>query len=310
MIPRAVAGALDYAWALGGAVVIAGGTGGVEAWSMTSGERLPGLPNTGPAATVATDPAGTVLLVGGATGTVTAIDFARRMTLWQKAAHTGEVSSVVVGPGGRRAASGGEDAVLRVWDMTTGESLRSIATQNGRVRNLAFDSKSARVAATGYWRTRMWDLDRPADPPRDFGSSEGMTDLHISPDDHLLSTTNGVTGLVRVWDLGADPRTDHWLGEGAAVTGLSLTADAGSIVDAELNGTLSIRHPGSSAAASLLRTGARVSALAISGDGRWIATVGEPGTGASGMAAPRERPSVCPKSVPRGPRSSRKRTSD
>ena len=51
-------------------------------------------------------------------------------------------------------------------------------------------------------------------------------------------------------------------------------------MSASSDGSVSVWHPGATPAASSLRAAANVSALAVSQNGQWLATVGLPGTAA------------------------------
>ena len=94
------------------------------------------------------------------------------------------------------------------------------------MRNLAFTPDGATLAAAGLWRARTWDVKDASSPPRNFGGSEGITDVHFGADGRVLATCNGSSGQVRLWDLAADSRTDRWSGHAGPVTGLAVGADA------------------------------------------------------------------------------------
>ena len=279
-IPAAVPSLEDLAIA-GGAQAVTVAPGGVlQVWSLSSGQVVADFSKmTAGAAVVAADPSGTLVFAGGSDGTVTAIDIARRTRLWQGNAHQGGVISVAMGPGGRTVASGGLDGLVHLWNGATGERVRTIATENGSVRNLAFDRSGTKLAAAGQWRTLLWDLADPPRPPRSFGGAEGMTDVDIRPNLRSLVTCHGASGLVRLWDLVADARTDAWAGHGGPVTGLAIGADGRSIFSGGADGQVSMWRPGQAGHVSL-RSGARMGALAVSDNKRWFVSVGHPGTAA------------------------------
>ena len=280
-IRQAAPGLVDLAIAAGGAQAVTAAAGRVQVWSLATGQ--PGQDVSGHAAkviTVAANPNGTLVVAGGDDGMVTAMDVERGTRLWRIQAHEGQVNSLAVHPGGRIVASGGADGFLHLRAAGSGELQRTIATENGRVRNIAFTADGATLAAAGLWRARTWDLRNTSSPPRNFGGSEGVTDVHFGADGRVLATCNGSSGQVRFWDLAADSRADHWAGHSGAVTGLAVSADARSVVSASSDGTVSAWHPGATAPAPSLRAAANVSALAVSQNGQWLAIVGLPGTAA------------------------------
>jgi WD40 repeat protein/predicted Ser/Thr protein kinase len=277
----------DIAIAGGGAHAVTAAAGGaLQAWSLATGELVTDFSQLATrSSVVAADPAGTLVVAGNYEGTLTAVDVGKRVRRWQVRAHDKQVVSIAVDPKARVVASGGTDGLVRLWDAATGEQLRTIPTENGSVRNLAFDGTGRHLAAAGQWRTKLWDLEDPAQPARSFGSAEGMTDVDVSADQRLVATCHGASGLVRLWDLTADARTDHWAGHKEAVTGLAVGGGGRSVFSTSVDGTVSMWQPGRAERASLLRAGARVSGLAISGDDRWLVSVGHPGTAAAWTVA-------------------------
>jgi len=271
----------DFAIAGKGAQAVTVAPGGVlQVWSLATGEMVADLSAVARGAGfVAADPAGSLVVTGGNDGTVIAVDIERRSRLWHAQGHDSQVISLAIGPNARVVATGATDGLVHLWDAATGTRLRTIATENGSVRNLAFDARGAKLAAAGQWRTRVWDLEAPLQPAVNFGGAEGMNGLDVRPDARYVATSHGASGLVRLWDLGADARTRHWAGHSGPVTGLALGADAQSFFTAGLDG-ISMWRSELPAPGVSLQSGGRVSGLAVSADRRWIVSVGHPGTAA------------------------------
>src|SRR5262249_947754 len=73
--------------------------------------------------------------------------------------HTADASALAWTPDGRRLASGGFDATIRIWDAATGRQTLSIAAPDGGVLGLAWSPDGRRLAA-GNWREQtvtVWD---------------------------------------------------------------------------------------------------------------------------------------------------------
>ena len=68
-------------------------------------------------------------------------------------------------PDGRRALSGSEDNTLRLWDLATGETLRTLEGHTTWVIAVAVLADGSR-ALSGSWDNtlRLWDLATGADP--------------------------------------------------------------------------------------------------------------------------------------------------
>jgi WD40 repeat protein/serine/threonine protein kinase len=280
-IPKVVSSLVDLAIADGGARAVTVAPAGIlQVWSLVTGQLEADFSTLTPGVmAAATDPTGTLLLAGARDGVVTAIDMARRAKLWQAHAHRNEAISVSVGPNGRVVASGGTDTLVQLRDGATGQLLRTIASENGTVRNLAFDRSGTKLAAAGQWRTKLWDLSDPSIPPRDFGGGDGTTDLDIHPGMRFMATCRAPE-RVRLWDLTADPSTDRWRAHTGGVTGIAVGADGTTVFSGGVDGKLSIWKAGQSTPRLSDTTGGRIGQLALSDDKRWLVSSGHPGTAA------------------------------
>jgi WD40 repeat protein len=71
----------------------------------------------------------------------------------------GPVYGVSLAPDGRKAASGGADNGIYLWDITTGKEIRRLDGHAGRVWTVAFAPDGRRLASGGFDNNiRLWDL--------------------------------------------------------------------------------------------------------------------------------------------------------
>jgi eukaryotic-like serine/threonine-protein kinase len=275
-VPTAVPEMLDLALAADGVhVLTVGRSEGVQVWSLATGQLVTSFEGLRGVVTVAASPGGALVVAGTSDGLLAAWDLTRQRLLWKVRERESAIRAVAIDPRGQSVASGSFDGLVDLWNPVSGEHQRTLRFDSGILNNLAYDASGAKLAAAGFFRTRIWDLERSSNPPQDLGGSEGNTDVHLRPDGQaLVSCSAGPTGPVRLWDLVADARTDHWTAHAGRVTGLAVAADAQWLVTAGLDGVSKWR-PGQVARARSI-VGAQVNALAESRSGRWLATVGEP----------------------------------
>lgn len=111
--------------------------------------------------------------------------------------HRSTIYSVSLSPDGRTLASGGEDSVIRVWDVESGGLLRTLKGHKGTVRTVAFDPVGRVLASSGSdGRVLVWDAQSDNLLRTLKGSdSWGMT---FDPTGRFLA--GGGNGTVMLWD--------------------------------------------------------------------------------------------------------------
>jgi WD40 repeat protein len=102
-------------------------------------------------------------------------------------------------PDGEHFATGGEEGVIRTWDVKTGHRIQQLPPQGGRVDALAYDrSGTSLAAAIRGNRAFVWRLDAPGTPLR-LSQPDNVVDIAFSPGGTLVVTSSD-TGAARVWD--------------------------------------------------------------------------------------------------------------
>jgi WD40 repeat protein/predicted Ser/Thr protein kinase len=153
----------------------------VWVWDASSGERLRGLQGHKGAVGAAAAPIDPFPGVP---------DFYQRPRL---------VWGVAFSPDGKRLASAGSDATVRVWEVDTGKELHTLKGHAGAVLGVAFSRDGKRLASAGADATvRVWDAttgDELLTLKGHVGPVRGVT---FSPDGKRLASA-GDDATVRVW---------------------------------------------------------------------------------------------------------------
>lgn len=191
------------------------------------------------------------------------------------ARHDGALTVLRVLPDGRRAVSGGEDATVRVWDLQTGLTERTLLGHRAAIAALAVTQTGRIVSGSrdGWvllWKQDWSGFDRVAE------LDDGLSDATVTPDGRVV-LASGYDGTLHLRRLDADLAAPPLQLPGHDDT-LTAIATVGNALAVTTSFDRSVRV-WSLADATELRTRrgdilARIRSLAVSPDGK-IAALGD-----------------------------------
>lgn len=193
--------------------------------------------------------------------------------------HTGSVTNVTISLDGKRAATTGEDATVRIWEMPSGKQIKSI-TLPAAARCLAF-SPSGRRLVTGDGRglVMVHEIDKE-DPPRTISFGQAAIEyVTFGPDGRRVGVASG-DGYVRVWivdgqDAGTIPRT---LGSpNQPIVAAAISPDGQFVAYALQNQTVKLANldTGKETGVFLSKTQiGKIESMVFSGNGNYVITGG------------------------------------
>ncbi len=109
--------------------------------------------------------------------------------------HTAEVNSVAFSPDGRYALSGSYDQTLKLWEVETGEEVRTFKGHSAPVYSVAFSPDSRYVlSGSSDGTTRLWEVDSGDELA--LLMTIGEKDWFVTaPDGRFDGTTEGMKAL-------------------------------------------------------------------------------------------------------------------
>ena len=113
--------------------------------------------------------------------------------------HTGEVYSVAFTPDGNWLASGGNDGIVKIWEVNTAHCLQSFRAHRGRIFKVLFHPTQPLLMSAGSdGTTRIWDIATFRCLHTLIGHAGWIFSAAFSHDGRYLAT--GSDGEIKLWD--------------------------------------------------------------------------------------------------------------
>ena len=267
----------------------------VRLWRLSDGKLARIIRHPEAVTSVAFSPDGQWLVSGSYDGAARLWRLGDGMLARTLKGHTGTVWSVAFSPDGQRVATSGEDKTIRLWRASDGALLSTLKGHTLNVWSVVFSPDGRLVGSGSFDKTiKLWRADTGALVRTLAGSGEAVTHIDFSPDGQLLASASD-DKLIRLWRVsdgrpirslaGSDhvyavafSRDGQWLASGGRARGNLATLWQQFFGNRLLGGN------GKTARLWRVSDGALqqelsghsddVWAVALSPDGKWLATAG------------------------------------
>jgi len=186
--------------------------------------------------------------------------------------HTDFIFEVDISPDGKYLATGSVDRTARLWDLATGETIRTFSGHTGAIDGLAFSPDGKTLITGGDQTVRLWDVATGEELQVFSGHTAGVGDVEFSPDGQSIISSSG-DQTARIWDV-ASGQTLHVLtGHSSYLTRVTYSPDGKYVLTSSGDDTARLWDTATGDEVRIFTGHSEdVSAIAYSPDGQYIAT--------------------------------------
>jgi WD40 repeat protein len=192
------------------------------------------------------------------------------------------VNSLAFSPNGKILASGGDDAIVNLWDTATGKKVNTLRGHDasvfadssgtrGSVNSVAFSPDGRLLASGGRDSVILWDT-TSGEKMKSLGSN-AVNSVAFSPDGRLLAS--GGRDSIILWDTATWEKMKEFQGHTRPVKSIKFDPASKLLASGSNDRTIAIWDTISGKKLHTLDTHSRfVQSIDISPDGRLLASVG------------------------------------
>ncbi|ALF52880.1 hypothetical protein ACX27_08450 [Nostoc piscinale CENA21] len=189
----------------------------------------------------------------------------------------GSVNSVALSPDGRTLASGSEDKTIKIWNLTTGQVIRTLNGHSKSVNSVAFSADGRTLASDSYDKTiKIWNVATGQEIRTLNGHSKSFLSVALSPDGGTLASGSLDDKTIKIWNLTTGQVIRTLNGHSKSVNSVAFSADGRTLASGSYDKTIKIWNV---ATGQKIRTlnghSDSVLSVALSPDGKTLASGSE-----------------------------------
>ena len=186
--------------------------------------------------------------------------------------HTDRITAVAVSPNGQLLATASADKTVRLWNLADGSASWTLG-HDDVVTAIAWKPDNSQIAAATGKQVRIWNMADGQQAQSLDKHTGNVAAVVFSPDGASLYTA-GAAQTIQQWNL-ADGSLVRTVGDhDRPIKSLALLAGGATLISASEEGVIRTWNTATGARLASIAHGGAPTALAASGDGKWLAVAG------------------------------------
>jgi WD40 repeat protein len=188
--------------------------------------------------------------------------------------HTAALHAVCISPDGKALASGGEDRMVNLWDLASGQIRHTLSAHTAAVCGLAFSPDGKQLASGSRDGTiAIWNVDSGIEVRALHGHARSFSRIQFSPDGKMLAA-GGEKGMVKLWDVATGKERSPLPGHTGSVRCIAFSRDGTLLASGGEDKSIQV-HNLASGGSRGFEAPSVVNELAFAAAGHTLASVGD-----------------------------------
>ena len=186
--------------------------------------------------------------------------------------------NVSFSPNGQILASGGEDGLIRLWDVSTGEHKTTFIAEHGRSLRVLFSRDGDTLASWGSSEVNLWDV-ATSTHKKTSREYEDYANVSINGDSGILVNIDNKNDYIRLLDFITGEENKKLRGHTKKVESVAFSPDGKTLVSGSRDKTIRLWDATTGKHKKTLKGHQKsIDSIAFSPDGRMLATASRDNT--------------------------------
>ena len=186
--------------------------------------------------------------------------------------------NVSFSPNGQILASGGEDGLIRLWDVSTGEHKNTFIAEHGSPPHVLFSRDGDTLASWGSYEVNLWDV-ATSTHKKTSREYEDYANVSINGDGGILVNIDNKNDYIRLLDFITGEENKNLRGHTKKVESVAFSPDGKTLVSGSKDKTMRLWDVTTGKHKKTVKGHQKsIDSIAFSADGRLLATASRDNT--------------------------------